>query len=133
MKRAMTLAVMLACAWRVHAEPGCENALDQPTINECVSRAYMKSDAELNRVYRSLATRARGEEVIARKLAGAQRAWIAFRDAECDFKTAGSAGGSANPSARLSCLDELTRARTVALKAYLTCQEGDLNCPVPSE
>lgn len=31
-----------------------------------------------------------------------------------------------------TCLDDLTKTRTETLKGYLSCEEGDLACPVPA-
>ena len=64
-------------------------------------------------------------------LVGAQRAWVAFRDAECKFSASGVAGGSVYPLIYSNCTTELTKARVEAFKTYLKCQEGDLSCRVP--
>ena len=32
-----------------------------------------------------------------------------------------------------TCLDGLTRSRLDALKELISCQEGDMSCPVPAE
>lgn len=61
----------------------------------------------------------------------AQRSWIAFRDAECKFSSAGVEGGSVYPLIYSTCVTELTKARVETFKNYLKCQEGDLSCPVP--
>ena len=66
-----------------------------------------------------------------KRLVQAQRDWIRFRDAECDFQTAGAAGGSVMPMLVAQCRDDLTQARVKAFEGYLNCEEGDLGCPVP--
>jgi uncharacterized protein YecT (DUF1311 family) len=63
-------------------------------------------------------------------LTTAQRAWLAFRDAECAFVGSRTAGGSISATIVASCLAGLTDKRTDALKAYMDCPEGDLSCPV---
>ncbi len=61
-----------------------------------------------------------------------QRAWVAFRDAECDFQTSAVAGGSAAPMIHAMCLDSQTKRRIEDFKTYLNCEEGDMSCPVPA-
>lgn len=61
-------------------------------------------------------------------LRSAQRAWIAYRHAQCAFETAGSAGGSASTMVVSLCRDAQTRAQTDRLSAQLNCAEGGLSC-----
>jgi uncharacterized protein YecT (DUF1311 family) len=112
---------------------GCDDASDQATMNACADKALKASDAELNAVYRTITHRLASDPETEKQLVAAQRAWIAFRDAECKFSSSGTSGGSAYPMVHSMCLDGLTRARTKDLKALLTCEEGDMSCPVPAE
>jgi uncharacterized protein YecT (DUF1311 family) len=118
--------------------PAAENCGDLPTqseINRCADKAYAEADAKLNVIYRQITSRLRSEEFqkTLKALITAQRAWIAFRDAECAFVGSDSVGGSVNPLVVSSCLAELTNKRVEDLKQYLKCQEGDLSCPVPAQ
>jgi len=45
-----------------------------------------------------------------------QRAWLAFRDAQCAIEGGEYAGGSMQPMVRSGCLARLTRERTAQLK-----------------
>lgn len=89
---------------------------DQPTSTMeqdfCADRAAKAADDELNRAYRSLRMTLDGRD--RSLLADAQRAWIAFRDAECAFDLADK-DGSGHNVAKLECLTRLTRARTKQL------------------
>ncbi len=107
----------------------CQNASSQAALNECYGKAYKKSDAELNKVFKTLQRRADDAD-LKKKLVQSQRAWIAFRDAECDMQTAG--GGSISGMAYSICLSGLTQQRINDLKKYLKCEEGDSNCPFPA-
>ena len=51
------------------------------------------------------------------RLVRAQRAWIAYRDAECEISALSEKGGSLEPLMRFSCLARVTEARTGELKA----------------
>ncbi|HGL4258867.1 lysozyme inhibitor LprI family protein [Burkholderia dolosa] len=124
---ALTLAADIA-----HAQANCTSATDQATLTACADRAYKKADAELNRTYQAVTARLRDARPLADKLVNAQRAWIAYRDAECHFSSANAEGGSVYPVVMSTCLEDLTKARTETLKGYLSCEEGDLACPVPA-
>ena len=109
----------------------CGDQTSQAAMSECAGQAYRKSDAALNAAYREIVARLADDEAGRGRLQAAQRAWLAFRDAECAFATADSAGGSIQPYLQATCLDALTKARLTQLRAYLACEEGDLSCPVP--
>ena len=98
----------------------CDNATDQATMNQCAAQQNKAADKELKSTPDSK-----------KLLVGAQRSWVAFRDAECKFSSAGVEGGSAYPLIYSNCVTELTKARVQTFKNYLKCQEGDLSCPVP--
>jgi uncharacterized protein YecT (DUF1311 family) len=92
-----------------------------------------KADQALNQTFKKIQKRLDDDAGGKARLVKAQRAWIAFRDAECTFQSSGDDGGSAAPMVAAGCRADLTNDRTKQLKAYLNCQEGDLACPVPSE
>ncbi len=125
-------SVLIAVAMMFGAAPGeaadCRDPVTQAEMNACAGEAYEKADAELNAAYREVKERVEGES--ANLLVAAQRAWVAFRDAECAFAASGSAGGSIHPMAVSNCLEHMTKQRTAELKAHLDCEEGDLACPV---
>ncbi|MBN3820554.1 DUF1311 domain-containing protein [Paraburkholderia sp. Se-20369] len=127
------LLLSLAMAANAHAQANCANAPDQAAMSACADRAYKKSDAELNRAYQAVTTRVRDNRPLSDKLVSAQRAWVAYRDAECGFSSTGAEGGSIYPTVVSMCLDDLTKARTESLQGYLSCEEGDLACPVPAK
>lgn len=64
-----------------------------------------------------------------KRLRTAQKTWIAWRTAQCEFETGNSSGGSAHELARWSCTAKLTRERTVTLDELANCPEGDIACP----
>ncbi|TSD85424.1 DUF1311 domain-containing protein [Mycobacterium sp. KBS0706] len=104
----------------------------QAGLNQCAGDAYKKADAALNAAYKQVMARLKDSEAAAKSLVAAQRAWIAYRDAECDFMSSGVEGGSARPMIVAQCLEQETTRRTDDLKALLNCEEGDLSCPVPA-
>ena len=109
----------------------CDNASDQATMNQCAAQQNAAADKELNALYQQITSRFKGNPDNKKLLVGAQRAWVAFRDAECKFSASGVEGGSVYPLIYSNCTSELTKARVQTFKNYLKCQEGDMSCPVP--
>jgi uncharacterized protein YecT (DUF1311 family) len=109
----------------------CDNATDQATMNQCAAQQHKTADKELNALYQQITHRLKSNPDSQKLMVGAQRAWIAFRDAECKFSASGVEGGSVYPLIYSTCITELTKARIETFKNYLKCQEGDLSCPVP--
>jgi len=107
--------------------------LSQAELNECYGNAYKKADAELNILYGQITARLKDDKATAKLLVAAQRTWVAFRDAECNFSASGVSGGSAHGMILAICLDRLTGKRIDDFKNYLKCQEGALDCPVPAK
>jgi uncharacterized protein YecT (DUF1311 family) len=95
----------------------CEKAGTTADTTRCMSNEYEKADAELNRIYK-LAFKALDEKE-AENLKKAQRAWIIYRDAQCDAEYAKWGGDSGGPAAHMGCLARLARLRTRELhKTY---------------
>lgn len=104
----------------------CGISGDQKSMTLCAEQNYHAADGELNVVYGELreSISASGQDA----LRSAQRKWIDYRNAQCDFDSAGTLGGSIHPYVLSNCLAELTRAQTQRLGRQLECVEGDLSC-----
>lgn len=126
---AMLAALMLPAA---HADDCMDNAEDQAAMSQCAAQAYQASDAELNALFHEIRQRLGDDADARRLLRDAERAWGAFRDAECMFAASAAAGGSAYPMVYDLCLDDLTQKRIADFRQYLDCEEGDMSCPVPA-
>ena len=111
----------------------CDNAADQATMNQCAAQQNKAADKELNALYQQITTRLKSNPDGKKLLIGAQRSWIAFRDAECKFSASSVEGGSVYPLVYSNCVTGLTKARVETFKNYLKCQEGDMSCPVPGQ
>ncbi|MFZ5671918.1 MAG: lysozyme inhibitor LprI family protein [Pseudomonadota bacterium] len=132
-------AAFLAAALTVSASApaaqadACDNATGgQAGLDQCYDQLFKKSDAELNKLYKQIEVRLKGDAATTKLLVTAQRAWVAFRDAECNFQSAGAQGGSVGPMIYSICLDGLTQSRIKDFQGYLKCEEGDTSCPVPA-
>lgn len=84
----------------------------QAEMNRCADQEYRKQDQRLNEVYKKLD---RSPELVR-----AQRAWIAFRDAECEWAIAEYEGGSIVPMAHSYCLAGMTEERIKTLERALS-------------
>lgn len=109
----------------------CANATTQGEMNQCAAQAKKAADDELNSLYKQITARLKDNPEAKQLLVKAQRAWIGFRDAECNFSASGVEGGSVYPLIYGNCITALTKARVETFKTYLKCKEGDLSCPVP--
>ncbi|GAB4348226.1 MAG: lysozyme inhibitor LprI family protein [Oricola sp.] len=100
--------------------------LPQLGINWCAGEEYGRADDALNaawtkvRAYMKSVDEANGEyfpeqAVAAESLLKAQRAWIDYRDGQCEAEGAQFAGGSIRPLITISCKTRMTRQRTEEL------------------
>jgi uncharacterized protein YecT (DUF1311 family) len=132
------IKIVLACCFLVIA-PNlafaelCDNPITQKDMTYCAGWQFNKDDQGLNNVYSRL--RESYAEIPKAKtaLTKAQRAWVAFRDAECKLEAVGEEGGTAEPMVFNQCLSRLTQLRLLQLQKRLDCQEGDLTCIAPGD
>ena len=124
------LAVLVAAS-TAQAQECDRNDDSQQMMNICAGEDYQAADARLNAAYQKLISSDDADGK--RLLQAAQRAWIAFRDAECAYTTTDSEGGSIHPMEVSQCLTELTEQRTKQLTSGANCQEGDASCASPDE
>ncbi len=119
----ITIVPVAACA----EEPAvdCENATATVELNFCAERELDKADAAMNAVYKKVLAfiaKSDGEKPYDAKswetaLRESQRAWVAFRDADCKGLIPMSwGGGTATTGAVLGCMLEKTKARTKELE-----------------
>lgn len=110
-----TLLVPFAIAGLLAAVP-CQRifAQNQHEMTQSATKDFEKADAELNRVYKKLLDSL--DEDGKAKLVKAQRAWIAYRDAESEFAADEARGGSMAPMLLYGAQAKMTRQRVAALR-----------------
>jgi uncharacterized protein YecT (DUF1311 family) len=87
----------------------------QIEANEQAATDYKKSDAHLNKVYNQLiklVTNKKEKELLVKS----EKAWIAFRDAQANFKQEQYDGGSMQSSLYFAEMKDLTTARIKQLE-----------------
>ena len=127
----LVLALQCACFSQAHAarSQDAPNAIalqkqqhcgdgNMLQMSMCMSREAKESDERLNLVYGRLM------EALAkpRSLREVQRKWIAFRDAECKFRTEASQGGSIHNFSLDLCRTQLTEQRIATLESIRRCE-----------
>ena len=60
----------------------CGESGTQAEMNQCAAREAKAADQHLNAVYRAMLSKLKSNKIATQKLIAAQRAWIAFRDAD---------------------------------------------------
>lgn len=118
-------ALFLATPVAAEDKIDCENASSTVEMNFCAGEEFAKADASLNAAYKAalaaipeMATEhpfdAKSWESALR---ASQRAWVAYRDAECDGHVPMFwSGGTGTTAEVIGCKTDLTKARTKELK-----------------
>ena len=133
MRYAALLATTTLGSTAVRAEaPPCADRPNQAAMNICVSEKLAAADTVLNTVYGQL--RDKLDALGRRNLLAAEKAWITFRDRECDLRAGYDTehlenNGTIAPMLVGECRLTLTQARTADLRDQLKCPGGDLSCP----
>lgn len=91
----------------------------QQAMNMCAGDAFERADQELNRHWREITDHFSGDEEARRLLLEAQRAWLRYRDAQCELDSMHSRGGSMWPMLISGCKAQLTRQRNAELANLL--------------
>lgn len=109
--------------------PGGTDLASAQANFQCAEKARVAADKELNDTYKkllgSVKDNAETENFSRTQVVAAQRAWVVFRDAECEFRT--SLNGGAHQWLvvnRSQCIGELTVERTKKLQSYLEQAEA---------
>jgi uncharacterized protein YecT (DUF1311 family) len=130
----MPLALAFAAALASAAEPApplnCKDPQSNLEMKMCAQQDFERADAELNKVYADAIAGARQQNQALRDNPGnekapdseallrkAQRAWLAFRDANCAYEYQIYYGGSHASLAYSLCQVSMTKTRIAELKA----------------
>lgn len=121
-----TLIILFMASSPLAAESSndpCGSLATQAEMNICAGQEYQKADQQLNLVYKQVLAPLNKEQT--EKLREAQRAWIAFRDANCIAQAFDYQGGSIYPTIYNGCLTEVTKTRIRELnQVYLSAPEA---------
>lgn len=101
--------------------------LPQQGLNKCAYVAYQRADAALNKAWKIVRAELKnyepelraGEVSMGKALLEAQRAWIKYRDGQCDTEGYMFRGGTMEPMIVAGCLNRMTRQRTNELYSLI--------------
>jgi uncharacterized protein YecT (DUF1311 family) len=137
MRRAAISALLLLGGMGVaHAQEDgneqvdCKNAQTQADMNYCAAMDFEKADRQLNAVYKqALRSQADLDKQNAefdpsqagavKALKKAQRAWIDYRDGQCEGVSYQAAGGTMQPMLEAGCKADLTGKRVKELQELI--------------
>lgn len=115
-------------------EDDCENATTQMEMTYCAEQDFAEADEQLNAQYKltrdamknwDSETEGLNLGSAADALLASQRAWLAFRDAQCAFHGYQARGGTMEPMLIYGCQAELSRQRTRQLKEQTDLMSGN--------
>ena len=137
MKKLVMLSAMLLSGVPATAqddpEIDCENPVTQMEMTYCAEQDFAEADEQLNAQYKVTRQAMKdwdgdamdGLGSAADALLASQRAWLAFRDAQCAFYGYQARGGTMEPMLIYGCQAELTRQRTQQLKEQTDLMGGN--------
>jgi uncharacterized protein YecT (DUF1311 family) len=113
------------------AASNCGDKPSQTAMTMCQADVSDRADAEMNRVWKQVYAQmqrsdrdepstARSDLGFAPALLASQRAWLTYRDAECQIESYEWKGGSMQPFTYNQCMTSLTQERTRQLRAIIT-------------
>ncbi len=108
-------------------ESTCEEAQTQAEMNACAYQDWEAADAALNALWPQARAVMKAQDAdlpdelkgADQALLNAQRAWIAFRDAQCASEGFAMRGGSAEQLLIYGCMASLTEDRVEDLRAVI--------------
>lgn len=118
---------MIVAAMLLVAAADCRDPVTQTAMTMCAKADYDHADAAMTAQWKRTLASMRAKDLAiqdprstppsyADALLQSQRAWIAFRDAQCRIEGYRMRGGSAEPMVVWQCKAELTRARSRDLR-----------------
>ena len=96
-----------------------------PGVDNCNTKAHSAADRILNRLYGAQIARlnhpskgdAAADAEILKRLVASERAWITYRDKNCDFDSTSMLGGTGESNVYSRCLYDMTKQRALYLAA----------------
>ena len=114
-----TMLLTISSAWAVD----CDKAFATPDLTECAAKEQKTVEVKLNSTYRKvlkeLEQRDDNHQETRKKLVAAQRAWIKFREADCDAAYQYYAGGTMRNLVHIGCMQKRAEQRIKELDDFL--------------
>jgi uncharacterized protein YecT (DUF1311 family) len=109
---------------RAQDAPDCAEPTTQSDMNSCAALDYEAADKDLNKAYQQVRKKMGDwdkstdddSKGAVEALVAAQRAWVEFRDANCEATGFQARGGSMEPMLVSSCLADMSTKRAAELR-----------------
>jgi len=105
---------------------GCDDGSTR-AMYQCAEYWFISEDLAMNDLFKQLMEARKGKPQ-QKLLLKSQRAWLAFRDASCEFEASGYLGGTQAAVESAGCAKAATEARNKQLREYASCT-ADGGCP----
>ncbi len=129
----MGLATLAHAQNKKVREKNCGDYDTQSEMNDCAAREAKKADTALNKTYQQLLSKISDNKTATARVVAAEKAWIAFRDAELAAEWPVAQGddpnvlyGSAHPLCYYGELAAMKLQRVETLKELMRYEEGDV-------
>ena len=132
MRALILLAAFVAAEAHAAQATNCTDPQSNSEMKLCAEIRLKAADIELNKVYAEAIAAARGQRQSMRNEPGyekmpdteavlrkAQRAWVDFRDANCDYQYQIYYGGSLAGLSYVACKADMTQARVKELRSIM--------------
>lgn len=111
--KTLIASILMISSFSVFAQD-CTDMTSTYDVRLCLSNELEKADADLNKQYKLCMNKL--DKVAQGKLKTAQKAWISFRDAECEYQADEMRGGTYEVVIALGCHVSETKERAEELK-----------------
>ncbi|MFK6685772.1 lysozyme inhibitor LprI family protein [Acinetobacter baumannii] len=101
----------------------CSNLPNQSALNNCSSNVLNSANQKINTVYANYMKELSPTEKL--QLKEAQRAWIQYKEKDCQFQSSPVLKGSLYQFVHNACLVEKTETRTKELQDMQECRSGN--------
>ncbi|WP_151638821.1 lysozyme inhibitor LprI family protein [Noviherbaspirillum aerium] len=122
-KRTLLYLIILAAS-RSAFGLDCSKAITTPDLNQCASIEQKKVEATLNRVYQRVLKSLDDKDAeqpdakVRNAFIAAQRAWVKFREADCNAVYQKHAGGSIRTMMHIGCMQNHAEKRIKDLEYF---------------
>ena len=114
--RVIIIAMILSFGFMdgAYAKEDCSDPQTQTDMNICAHIKYQETDRVLNETYQKaiVILKDNGDKDKVEDFRKIQRAWIKFRDLNCNYSATLYRGGTLAPLIYSNCMERLTRERT---------------------
>jgi uncharacterized protein YecT (DUF1311 family) len=124
MHRNCLALALVSIATLSHAKVDCQKAITTPDINACAQAEFEQVEKQLNDTYRRvMQSLSKPDDGIAyadikKSLIEAQRAWVVFRQKDCDAYFTLYAAGTIRTVMYIGCMQGHAERRIKALEEY---------------